>query len=54
MYSVIKIISDNIYQYFLHHWTAGVTEVKGVDFYQSSSQLLAAPTLCLIFVIATT
>ena len=29
---VIKNISDNIYQYFTHHWANGGTLVKGIDF----------------------
>ena len=51
---VIKNISDNIYQYCLHHCNNGGTQLKGVGFYQSSSPILAALILRLIVAIATT
>ena len=51
---VIKNISDNIYQYCLHHCTNGGTQLKGVDFDQSSSPVPAAPILLLVVAIDTT
>ena len=44
----IKNITDNIYHYCPHHFTNGGPQVKGVDFYQSTSPVLVAPTLRLI------
>ena len=50
----IKNISENIYRYCPRHCGNGVTQVKVVDFEQSSSPVLAAPTHRLIISIAVT
>ena len=50
----IKNISDNIYPYFLRHCDNGGPQVKGFDFYQSSSLVLTLPTLRLVVNISAT
>ena len=50
----IKTFSDNMYCYFPIHCANGGPQVKGIDFDQYSSPVLAAPTLWLIIAISTT
>ena len=38
-------ISDNIYRYCLRHCASGGPQLKGIDFYQSSSLFLSSSTL---------
>ena len=48
----IKKKSDNLYQYFLCHFENGLPLVKGIEFDQSSSTVLVAPTLRLAVAIS--
>ena len=50
----IKNINDSSYQYYSCHCVNGVPQVKGTNFDQFSSLVLASPTLCLIATIAVT
>ena len=47
----INNIGDNIYRYFPRHCANGGSQLKGIDFYQSYSPVLEAPTIRLIIVI---
>ena len=47
-------ISDNIYRYCLRHCASGGPQVKGIDFYQPSSPVIATPILRIIVAIAVT
>ena len=51
---IINNISDNIYRYFPWHCANGETQVKTIDFDQTSSTFLAEPTLRLVITIAAT
>ena len=52
--AAVNSISDNIYSYSPHHYSNGVLQLKVTEFHQSSSPVLASPTLRLITAISAT